>query len=299
MFEQLRHDYPEHPDGQALLERARQRLAEEETRQAQEQAKQKEALGQRRPSMRRRAISRANRDELAQTSGGTLDAESTRAIASEMILIPRGSFRVGLTKEQLRPAGGAWRSQYADGMRDIPTFRIAKFPVTNAEYSRFVKAAGHRPPNHWGANVPPAHLLDHPVVHIGRGSAEAYCRWLSKERGQPFRLPTEWEWEKAARGTDGRLSPWGNVWDKSRCHVGKRTTAPVNAHTPDGDSPYGVADMVGNVREWTASTTPDGSAVTRGGGFLASNERQVLCAARDTVYPGPKASIGFRVALSV
>ena len=80
--------------------------------------------------------------------------------------------------------------------------------------------------------------------------ALAYCRWLAAKTGRPYRLPTEAEWEKAARGTDGRRYPWGDEWDASRCNnkkSGPGNPMPVGQYSPQGDSPYGVAEMVGQV----------------------------------------------------
>ncbi|HVN15234.1 MAG TPA: SUMF1/EgtB/PvdO family nonheme iron enzyme, partial [Anaerolineales bacterium] len=104
--------------------------------------------------------------------------------------------------------------------------------------------------------------LKHPVVNVSWKTASVFCDWMNQKygsalpRGVAFRLPTEAEWEKAARGADGRIYPWGNEFDASKCNVsesGIETTTPVGAFSPQGDSPYGVSDMVGNVWEWTAS----------------------------------------------
>ena len=83
-----------------------------------------------------------------------------------------------------------------------------------------------------------------------------YCRWLSKVTGKPYRLPSEAEWEKAARGSEGWIYPWGNEWDEKLCNSlegGKGGTSPVGMYSPAGDSPYDCADMAGNVWEWTRS----------------------------------------------
>jgi len=94
------------------------------------------------------------------------------------------------------------------------------------------------------------------VVNITWHDAVAYCQWLSEATGKPYRLPTEAEWEKAARSSDGRRYPWGNEFDQNKCNTkeaGLGTTTPVGQYSPDGDSPYGCADMAGNVWEWTQS----------------------------------------------
>jgi len=129
----------------------------------------------------------------------------------------------------------------------------------------------------------------------------AFCQWLSGETGQPFRLPTEAEWEKAARGTDGRIYPWGDGWDKTRLNSGEGgpgDTTPVGRYSPAGDSPYGAADMCGNVWEWCRTkwwgsykdyqddndlegTSP---RVLRGGAFF-NLDGDVRCAARHFDFP--------------
>ena len=124
----------------------------------------------------------------------------------------------------------------------------------------------------------------------------AYCRWLSEVTGMPYRLPSEAEWEKASRGKDGRIYPWGNEWDKSRCNseeAYRGGTTPVGAY-PQGVSPYGLWDMAGNVREWTRSLPyvypydprdgrededAKGGRVLRGGSF-GDSRRLVRCTFR-------------------
>ena len=131
----------------------------------------------------------------------------------------------------------------------MDAFELARTPVTNAQYERFVAEAGATAPPHWPA---PA---DHPVTFVDWHEAAAFCAWAGG------RLPTEAEWEKAARGTDGRTYPWGDEEDESRAAVGAGikhgSTSPVGSH-PDGASPYGLLDMAGNVWEWTSTEYPPG-----------------------------------------
>jgi formylglycine-generating enzyme required for sulfatase activity len=234
----------------------------------------------------------------------------------EMILIPGGEFYTDLTKAQLREINKAekklsWTNEYSTrlwrehwpnlgSMLDVPAFQIAKFPITNGDYARFVAATGRFPPQHWDGLDPPTRLRDHPVVWVSWAAANAYCEWLRAEIGLPFRLPTSFEWEKAARGVDGRTFPWGNGFDRSRCRFKARSTVPVTTHAPAGDSPFEVSDMVGNAREWTSKEVKAHSTtlVVRGGGFLSRSEQELWCTYRDVITGGPKASIGFRVALS-
>jgi formylglycine-generating enzyme required for sulfatase activity len=149
-----------------------------------------------------------------------------------MVRVPAGTFLYGEKRKEV----------------ELPEFWIDRTPVTNGEYARFVAATAHELPQHWKGKTPPEEIDDHPVAHVSWHDAVAYAEWAGK------RLPTEEEWEKAARGTDGREYPWGE-WAEGRCNsreVGIGTTTPVGRHSPDGDSPYGCVDMAGNVWEWTA-----------------------------------------------
>ncbi|MCS6897456.1 MAG: formylglycine-generating enzyme family protein [Nitrospira sp.] len=165
-----------------------------------------------------------------------------------MITIPAGEFLMGSPEGEGRPDERPQRSVYLDA------FEIDQVEVTNERYMRFVKATGHRPPpNPFGVGVLQSieGIEQLPVVQTTWYDAKAYCSWARK------RLPTEAEWEKAARGTDGRRYPWGNdpptprranfdrEWDNER-------TLHAVGSLPEGDSPYGVKDMAGNAREWVA-----------------------------------------------
>jgi len=134
--------------------------------------------------------------------------------------------------------------------------------VTNAEYTAFVAATRRAPPNHWNGPVPPVEIADHPVVFVSWFDARAFAEWIGG------RLLTEEEWERAARGVDGRRFPWGE-WVKGRCNsveAGIGGTTPVGRFSPSGDSPRGCADMAGNVQEWTSSDSGK-YKVIRGGAF--------------------------------
>ncbi|HKZ86550.1 MAG TPA: SUMF1/EgtB/PvdO family nonheme iron enzyme [Anaerolineae bacterium] len=218
-----------------------------------------------------------------------------------MALAPAGEFLMG--------EGNDTHSVY------VAAFYIAKYPLTNRAYKAFVDAAGHKAPRHWQTGYPEA-LDDHPVVNINWYDALAYCRWLSDTTGHHYRLPTEAEWEKAARGTDSRTYPWGNVFDKARCNgweAGMGWTTPVDCY-PSGASPYGVLDMVGNVWEWCSSLHADypyraddgredlaaeGWRALRGGSWL-DHEWGVRAARRLSGQPDYVShNTGFRVAREV
>ena len=167
-----------------------------------------------------------------------LDAEVWKALR-QMIHIPAGVFIMGTD---------AVRSNESDRpTREIHTndFWIDKYPVTNAEYARFVSQEKYRPPLNWVDGEIPAGTNDHPVALVSWYNARDYCAWVGK------RLPEEVEWEKAARGTDARRWPWGNQMDVSRLNtyyqVGHSTSVREYEH---GASSYGVMDMAGNISEW-------------------------------------------------
>ncbi len=138
----------------------------------------------------------------------------------------------------------------------VSDYFIMKYPVTNEQYHQFIQATGYRAPLFWKDGVYPADRANHPVVGVTRRDALAFCAWAAQVSGLPIRLPTEPEWEKAARGPEMRLFPWGNDWKEGVCNTreGKYGgTTPVDQFSPQGDSPYGIADMGGNVQEWCSS----------------------------------------------
>jgi len=114
-----------------------------------------------------------------------------------MVLVPAGPFRLGPSK---RPC-------------QVDAFSIDRYPVTNAQYARFVRETGRDAPRHWANGAIPAGKVLHPVIWVTWHDADAYARWAGK------RLPMETEWEKAARGTDGRAFPWGGAFDANRCNT--------------------------------------------------------------------------------
>ncbi len=250
------------------------------------------------------------------------EAESPAAVSPsqpiepEMVLIPAGEFLMGSEPHE---DAGARSDELLRHAVYLPDYSIARTPVTNAQYAVFVEAAGCKPPAHWKDKESPGGREDHPVVWVTWYDAVAYCKWLAKATGgTPYRLPSEAEWEKAARGTDGRIYPWGNEWTSGWCNTresGRGGTAPVGSQ-PRGASPYGVLDMAGNAWEWTGSqyksypyvpadgredarASADVLRVMRGGSWfdLGSYAR---CAARRRGRPdGLWSSMGFRVCVSL
>jgi formylglycine-generating enzyme required for sulfatase activity len=170
----------------------------------------------------------------------------------EMILIPAGEFLMGSDPQNDEHAADDEQPQHR---LYLPEYYLAKTPVTNGQYRAFVAATGREAPAGWTNRAPPRGKEDHPVVYVSWYDARDYCQWLSQVTGRRYSLPSEAEWEKAVRGTDGRIYPWGHQWDASRCNAGEGglgDTTPVGAH-PQGASPYGLLDMAGNVWEWTRS----------------------------------------------
>jgi serine/threonine-protein kinase len=215
-----------------------------------------------------------------------------------MVWVPPGPFLMGSGKGQHEVT--------------LPGYWIGRYPVTVAQYRDFVEKSGH--------DVDERRLKDpddHPVRYVNWRDALAYCRWLNERTGLPVTLPSEAEWEKAARGTDGRIYPWGDEDPTAElCNFSGNVgdTTPVGNYSPEGDSPYECADMAGNVWEWTRSLWGEnypydpadgrenleasGSRVVRGGAF-GYTEYHVRCAYRNGDAPylrsGP---YGFRVVVS-
>jgi formylglycine-generating enzyme required for sulfatase activity len=172
-----------------------------------------------------------------------------------LVLVPAGPFPMGVPKGD-RDGG---RDEYPNHEVFLDAYYIDKFEVTNGRYREFVRATGHRPPQHpndpsrnlWQGAVMPDSIADQPVINVDWQDADAYCRWAGR------RLPTEAEWEKAARGTGDPRFPWGNV-EPTHKHLnfnqrwqGEKTLKPVGSYEA-GKSPFGAYDMAGNVWEWVA-----------------------------------------------
>lgn len=159
------------------------------------------------------------------------------------------------------PAGEFWMGDGNSAHRVfVPEYQIARVPVTNAQYALYVADAKVKPPADWRGGQPPAGKESHPVVNVSWHDALAYCRWLGTKIGRAVRLPTEAEWEKAARGDkDKRAYPWGDDWEELRCNseeLGLGDTSPVDLFLTSA-SLYGVLDMVGNVWERCQSRHAD------------------------------------------
>ncbi len=225
--------------------------------------------------------------------GGTI--ESVPAMIQGMIMISGGDFKMGRDD-------GDPKNNYEKPAHPvtIKPFFIDKYEVTNEQFAEFVRQTRRQPPNHWGGGNFPAGEANFPVVNITWNDANDYAQWAGK------RLPTEAEWEFAARGKDGRIYPYGNEWKPKYSNAaedGYRKARAVGSY-PEGASPFGAMDMAGNVAEWTASDykpypgskaePQDGFKILRGGAFNTKANQQT---ATDRYFEPPTKTldyVGFR-----
>ncbi|CAN5694688.1 hypothetical protein BH20ACI4_BH20ACI4_11360 [soil metagenome] len=145
----------------------------------------------------------------------------------------------------------------------VGSFSISDTEVTNSEYAEFIKATGYKSPADWNGDVFPKDTDNFPVVNISHKDAEEFCDWLGKKLGVTVRLPTEAEWELAARGKELNKYPWGNEWKKEAA-ISEETGGKVSAvkSFPLNRSPFGAYDMAGNVWEWTQDKVTNEDALT-------------------------------------
>lgn len=187
-------------------------------------------------------------------------AEEMRLVFEpQMLRIPRGEFLMGTTEEQAKQAVADGTDKHIAEWEqpqhtvELDDYLIGKYPVTNNEYQAFIGDTNHIPPRDWDGDKFPPEKGSYPVVNVAWQDAVDYCEWLSRKTGKLYRLPTEAEWEKAARGENGQIYPWGNSFnlDNFNAHTSKDGgVSPVGRYSPRGDSPYGCADMSGNNLEW-------------------------------------------------
>lgn len=263
------------------------------------------------------------------------DADVT-VVASPLITIPAGTFYMGKAPNDSL----ALADEIPQHLVYLDEFGIGKHEVTRGEYKRFMADGGYSKQQYWSEYgwyyknlynwTKPFQWTDprfakgdnYPVCSVSWYEAEAYCNWAGG------RLPTEAEWEMAARGTDQRIYPWGDLWNPERCNNWLDTrfpgqqTSPVGAFSPEGDSPFGCADMAGNVAEWVSDwysntyyqTPPPGGWVNPGGPCVGAykvqrggswtngdyDQRRCRTSARYSISPNLQyagyGSVGFRIA---
>jgi len=226
-------------------------------------------------------------------------------VAPEVVFIPGGKFITGSDQAE-RELGyqlderayghsitrkNRWYDFEAKRQEiNLPAFSITKNLITNALYARFIAETGYRAPDvdkktwaSYGLNAsyqktrryawknakPPKGRSQHPVVLVSLKDAQTFAQWLSKKTGKKWQLPTEKQWEKAARGTKGLIFPWGNTFDKTKLNSndnGPFDTQNVGTY-PKGASPYGMLDAAGQVFEWTATATTPQRHLVKGGSW--------------------------------
>jgi formylglycine-generating enzyme required for sulfatase activity len=261
---------------------------------------------------------------------GIYDPEIASIKLPLMIKIPVSRFLMGTSDQdimRLQLKESDWAYDWSDNdlfaseqpqhYVNVESFEIGQYPVTNGEYHIFTTTTGYRLPKGWIGFRFPDDMDYHPVVGVSMKDAYAYINWLNERAGMHYRLPSEAEWERSARGDDGRIYPWGNTFDPWRCNTAesaKRGTTPVGFYSPSGNSPCGAADMVGNVWEWTHSVfqpypyqpsantqeiVPGARYVLRGGTWYYTR-KLARCAAREGMFPDHVSPmIGFRLARSL
>jgi len=225
-------------------------------------------------------------------------------ISFDWIEIPAGEFLMG--SNPIQPIT-SYPDESPEHQIDLEEFFISAKPITNAQYEKFVLSTGYKKPGHWIGGVVPSQKKEHPVTYIDWDDANAFASWCGAS------LPSEAQWEKSARGSDGRLFPWGDEEPTNEdANFGNSIgdTTEVGIHK-SGVSIFGVLDLAGNVWEWTSSIHREypynsndgredvnlwGARVVRGGNYLSS-AKNIRCADRHSIYPTARdIYIGFRVA---
>ncbi len=254
---------------------------------------------------------------------GTLGDPCIDILSPAMVHVEAGEFTRG---------GDEYDNEKPIGQIYLDEFMMGKYPVTNQEFKAFIRDGGYNNQDLWTPEgwqwredegiAEPGYWhdrkwngLNFPVVGVSWYEAAAYARWLSKKTGENYALPTEAQWEKAARGTKGLIYPWGNDFNKNLCNYdecGLDRTSPVGIF-PGGESPYGCVDMAGNVWEWCGdwydsdyykscpkknpqAPSAGSNRVLRGGGW-GGNAWNCRAAFRDAGHPAIRfAYVGFRLA---
>ncbi len=223
----------------------------------------------------------------------------------ELVQIPAGDFILGSSPDEREVAYQLdevaygnnvtrqqrwYAAEHARTRKYTNAYAITRTPITNFQYAAFISTTGRAAPDverstwasyglvhpyertrrfAWVDGRPSASRERHPVVLVSQLDARAYAAWLSDITGYTWRLPIEEEWEKAARGTDGRHFPWGNTFDPTLVNSldrGPFDTQPVGSY-PNGASPYGMQDAAGQVYEWTSTTSGKDRAIVKGGSW--------------------------------
>ena len=234
-------------------------------------------------------------------------------VSMEFVHVPAGEFLMGSDPAKDKQAHPDEQPQHNVILSE---YLIGRYPVTNRQYECYVKSIHCKPPSHWENGQALIDKRDHPVTFVSWNDAADFCVWVNRVSRRSVRLPSEAEWEKAARGVDGRIYPWGNQSpDSQRCNFEGNMlgTTHVGRFSSQGDSPFGCADMAGNVWEWVGdwydpkyykrspTKNPTGSGggsskVLRGGSWDYI-DRAPRCSTRENFIPSvTNYSFGFRCA---
>lgn len=269
-----------------------------------------------------------NANTNANTNAGTNSNGSVNANQAieqthpDLVFLPGGNFKMGRSDvppmtddlKATRPNYLLWMyNQWPAHDATVKSFSIDRTEVTNAEYAQFVKETGHAsPPGVWDGDRPKTGEERLPVTNVSAEDAREFAVWRSRRDGVTYRLPTEEEWEYAARGGDAaREFPWGSTWEEGRANLGTTGLRPVGSF-PQGRTPQGVDDMIGNAWEWTSgeasmykgngktklAATDRGMLVIRGGSFESrtDGDKPISVSARTWVAPNTRdAHLGFRL----
>jgi formylglycine-generating enzyme required for sulfatase activity len=291
----------------------------EQQKRAQEQAAQEELERQTQAKHIAEELIRKITAQKAQRESPThkmraLNVQLAPGVVMEFVRVPAGDFLMGSdtfkdpkARQDEKPQHPVYLAEYL----------IGQTPVTNRQYLAFLQNTGYRPPAHWQNGAILQTKENHPVVNISWADASEFCNWVNRVIGMKVRLPSEAEWEKAARGVDGRLYPWGNqAPDDSLANFNATDTQTVGER-PAGMSPYGALDMLGNVWEWvndfynktyyqgSPAKNPTGPVwgeyrVLRGGCFASSADlTRSACRAFSLPAGSYEKYNGFRCALSL
>jgi len=225
----------------------------------------------------------------------------------EMVKIDGGTFQMGLNELLTKSVYDL--GQYPARSVSVRTFWMDKMEVTNAEYADFVKGAKYTAPGYWSNGKPRSGEEQWPITYVSLADAKAFADWRSKRDGLKYQLPSEEEWEYAARnGAEGTLYPWGNQWLEGRANVDANSLRPVGSY-PQGASRLGVLDLIGNAWEWTSTKAapypgntllniPPGQVIIRGGAYVEHSRGPdaIMATRRSYVSQSDKeATIGFRL----
>lgn len=227
---------------------------------------------------------------------------NTEVTKNEMVAIPGGKFKMGNNEGEPR--------EKPEREVEVKDFQMSKLEISNAEYAEFIAAENYKAPENWTNAKPIAGEENLPVSRVSLEDAKAYAAWRSKKEGVQYRLPTEIEWEYAARnGSANNLYPWGDKWEENRAVLNSTSPKPVGSAT-SGANKWGVQDLIGNISEWTdtefqayeggefaAPKEAKGAFATRGGSFVISSTGSKLTSStRYFAPPTAKDSrLGFRL----